>query len=577
MKNGSVYVLGTGLSHDGSACLLKDGKIVAAVEKERITRIKHDGGNDDSAIKYCLETENITLSDLSLIVQSGGKWLFSKNQNFIGDGPDGRRAIKDKNSGVPIFSLSHHLAHAYNAIGTSPFEETAILVIDGSGQEMNCCMDLDGSIIGEAPPEGYKHLCFEKDSFYYYKNGQLKTLYKDFSPFTELWIGLAMYPIHMMHSIGDMYEQASVYCLGGGTTDRGAQKAGKLMGLAPYGRPGIYKEKMFDLKDGRVFINYDWQHQFNKPCKDHSDFKDNFQYYADIAYWVQQQTEEAVLHIINHRASLCKSKNLSYTGGVALNAVINAKITSSTPYDNLYITPSAGDNGLAIGCAYYGWMEILGKQRVLHDGSTCFGKKYTCCEIGGVVRDIQPSASLKVSRSTENVLVESARLLAKGKIIGWFQGGSEFGPRALGCRSILADPRRENIRDFINSNIKLREDFRPFAPSVLQEEVSRYFDYEGESPYMLLIVKVHEEWRSRIPSVVHRDYSSRIQTVTEMSNQLFYRLLNEFKQITGIGMLLNTSMNRRGMPIVETPADAINFFFESELDNLVIGDHILYK
>lgn len=684
-----IYVLGTGLSHDGSACLLKNGEICVAIEKERVTRIKRDGGNDTAAIQYCLEAEKISLEDLSLVVQIPQYGFFKYGNNYYG----GERLFHDKIS-VPIVTISHHLAHAYNAIGTMPYHSAAILVMDGCGSLMDECIDLENTVIPDNNiAADIRHLYLEKDSFYFYNGSKIKTIYKDFS---SLGHSLKKYPMHppgTMHSIGGLYSAVSSYIFGN-TMD-----VGKLMGLAPYGKPNIYKDKIFELKEGRVFVNYRWMEKFKNPVRSIDMFKENFQYFADIAYWVQKEIEEAILYVINARHPLANSKFLAYTGGIALNAVANARILKETPFENLYLTPAAGDNGLGVGCAYYGWLEVLKKQRVKHNGNTFFGRIYTQSDIqkeidatlisltstdekkianelfsilphclkdknnhedhfyniqfilngiGGFgflkdqkgvkiipgyvekaecslhtdimtlikslmdreyyvnavynkkITEISCSKHLfifdpikikekipkliekynikKVNyRISNNIIGETAELLANGKVIAWFQDGSEFGPRALGHRSILADPRVASIKDFINLKIKFREDFRPFAPSILQKDAPEYFHLENESPYMLQVTKAKDICKQQCPGIVHADNSSRVQTVTPEWNEKYYQLLKEFKRLTGIPILLNTSFNKKGMPIVETPMEALNFFYECGLDNLVIGEYLIHK
>ncbi|QTE39756.1 carbamoyltransferase C-terminal domain-containing protein [Mucilaginibacter gossypii] len=686
MKKKHTYVLGVGLSHDGSACLLKDGKIAVAIEKERLTRVKHDGGNDTDVIKYCLKAEGIILDDIDLVVQNANYGSFEFGNDYY----RGERLFNDSVS-VPVHTISHHLAHAYNALGTCPFEETDILVIDGCGSLFDECIDLQGATIPENVPSDIRHLFAEKDSFYHYSADKFSSVYKDFSPFG---MSLKHYPMHpptTLHSIGGLYSAVSLYCL------NGFDDIGKLMGLAPFGKPGQFKAPIFDLKDGRVFVRYDWMKSFRQPSRGYERFKADFQYYADIAYWVQKEVEKAILYVIKSRSALTGSKNLAYSGGVALNAVANAHITKFTDYKNIYITPSAGDNGIAIGCAYYGWLNLLGRERKIHDGRSYFGKSYSNEEvkkelddfllfdsserifiINKILSDLLDSdaqgttpfmglvfqlnfddihkyavnfrsnkecfpgifpnpdctidmssidfiKSVKYEGYLEHVKIRTsnqeqcykflkfirdsglldqgainmlngfeekartgffadeelyrkvASLLAEGKIIGWFQDGSEFGPRALGNRSILADPRKADIQRIVNSDIKFREDFRPFAPSVLSEDVSRVFEFEGDSPYMIMVAQVKPDWKEKIRGVVHQDNSSRIQTVKLTDNEKYYRLIAEFKRQTGIPLLLNTSFNRKGMPIVETPAEAINFFFECGLDCLVMNNYLVIK
>jgi carbamoyltransferase len=254
--------------------------------------------------------------------------------------------------------------------------------------------------------------------------------------------------------------------------------------------------------------------------------------------------------------------------------VANRRILTESKFKDVFIQPAAGDNGLALGCAYYGWLEALKKERVFHNGRMYLGKRYQTQLIAEHLAGREGELEYKAE---EDVIGKTAELLAAGNIIGWFQDGAEFGPRALGNRSILADPRTPRIRDFINSFIKFREDFRPFAPSVLKEDVGIYFDCDYESPYMILVAPVRPEWRDVIQNVVHKDESARIQTVTESISPKYYQLLSAFKKITGISVLLNTSFNRRGMPIVETPEQAIQFFLNCELDVLVLDHYIVRK
>jgi carbamoyltransferase len=556
-----IYVLGTGLSHDGSACLLKDGRICVAIEKERLTRLKHDGLNDSVAITYCLDAAGITYKDLSLVVQNANFGMLEHGNEWW----YGPRLLTED---VPVVTISHHLAHAYSAIGTSPFKDSAIMIIDGCGNSLDDCIDLDGCVIPEVPPSHLSHLYFEKDSYYIFKDNKLSSVYKDHSPWGMSIKAYPLSPPTTMHSIGGLYLAASMYVFSG------FEDPGKLMGLAPYGRPGVYDFEIFELRDGRVFVRYDWMNSFNKPCRNYEQFKKDFRYYADIAYWVQREIERAILYTIDARYEMAPSENLAYAGGVALNAVANRRIRMESKFKDLYIQPAAGDNGLAVGCAYYGWLEVLKRERVFHDGSMSLGKIYEEKAVNEALAAQNGSVSYSVS---DEYIKKIAELLAEGKIVGWFQDGAEFGPRALGYRSILADPRRPEMRNFINSNIKYREDFRPFAPAVLAEDANIYFDCDYESPYMILIAQVKPEWSHVIPSVIHLDQSARIQTVTKSISPKFFELLCAFKALTGIPILLNTSFNKKGMPIVETPGQALDFFLNCDLDVLVIENHIIQK
>ncbi len=561
----SIYVLGTGLSHDGSACLLKDGKICVAIEKERITRIKHDGYADNEAMQYCLDAEGITWDDIDLVVQNANFSNFDRGNAVFHGTP---RIIPDS---IRVETISHHLAHAYSVVGTCPFDELAIFIADGCGSSFDDCLDLEGAIVAnDIAVTDAQHLSFEKDSYYYYKDGVLSSIYKDFSPFGHFLKGYSMTPPTAKHSIGGLYSAVSQYVF------QGMEDPGKLMGLAPYGRPDIHQYKAFRLEGDRVFVNYEWMELFDRPRIRYEDLAENFQYYADIAYWMQREIEEILINVVNKRFELKSCKNLGFAGGLALNAVANAKLTMDSPFDNYYFQPAAADNGLSIGCAYYGWLSVMGKKRVLHDGSPYFGKFYS--ENATHEALAAYADDLKVSR-VENTTSHVANFLSNGKVVAWFEKGSEFGPRALGHRSILADPRNPEIRDFINKDVKFREDFRPFAPSVPQDKVSIYFDCEAdyESPYMIQVLQTRDEWKEKIPAVVHADGSARVQTVTQKLSPNYYKLIGEFGDKTGVYVLLNTSFNKKGMPIVETPEQALSFFMECALDVLVIDGCIIEK
>lgn len=555
----NIYILGTHLSHDGSACLLKDGKIVAAIEKERITRRKHDGGNDTAAIQYCLDAAGISIYDLDLVVQNAN---FEKETLSISSYQGKRVFPTDYN--VPVVTISHHLAHAYSAIGTSPFDECNVMVIDGAGSPIDQCDDLDGPIVPDYDTiiNSVQNFWCEKDSFYRF-DGKLTPLYKEFSPFNHTIPQKTVNMPTIVHSIGGVYQAVSQYCFGN------VDDTGKLMGLSPYGKKGAINIPVFELRDGTIYNTLDWRNYLNQPFTTYENFKANFQYYADIARWIQDETERAVLYLFNERQKKYPHNNWCYAGGVALNAVVNQRILAETGIKNLYIQPAAGDNGIAIGCAYYGWMEVFKKERVQHNGKSSFGAIHP-------ITNIVADNTITIEHRNDWIK-EAARLLSEGAVIAWFYAGSEFGPRALGHRSILADPRKPGVKDFINREIKLREDFRPFAPAVPREDCTRYFKYNWDSPYMVLVNPVKDEWKEQISNAVHLNGTSRVQTVTPDINPAFYNLLREFEVHSGISVLLNTSLNRRGMPIIETPEQAIEFFKEAPLDYLVFENYIISK
>ena len=557
-----TYVLGTGLSHDGSSCLLQDGRVVVAIEKERLTRRKHDGGNDQATVRYCLEAAGVRPEELSLVVQAANFEKDSIQRHRY----HGRRLFAPDLE-VPFVTLSHHLAHAWSAVGMAAFTACNVLVIDGAGSPVDHCRD-------ELDPaqrqywEAQIGLHCEKDSYYHFDGKKLVPLLKDFSPLNLQ--GDARAPLRLptnTHSIGGLYSAASHYCFGG------MDDAGKLMGLAPYGRDTYKGRPLFRLEDGRVAVDYSQLAPFAEPARNHAEFKARFQHYADIARWVQRETERAVLYLMQSRLALHPHANLAYAGGVALNAVTNAAILRSGLVERLYVQPAAGDNGLALGCAFYGWREVLGRELVEHDPSVFFGRLYPDTAIASA---LAAHAGVRWTRR-DDIVPAAAELLAAGKVLAWFQGGAEFGPRALGHRSILADPRLPDIARRINRDIKLREDFRPFAPAVLPEAAERFFEHAWDSPHMILIDRIRPEWKERLAGVVHGDGPCRVQTVDAGWNPQFAELLRAFGDRTGIPMLLNTSLNRRGMPIVETPAEALDFLVTSALDALAIGDYLVEK
>lgn len=555
-----VYVLGTGLSHNGSAVLLKDGRVCVGIEKERITRRKHDGGNDSDAVRYCLEAEGITLADLTLIVQSAN-FDVPPRDRFLGPRPFAGT------SHPPLVTISHHLAHAWSAAGTSPFDSCAILVVDGCGSPLEQCTDLAGAILPNADltaPDAA--MWCEKDSFYHFDSRRMTALVKDFSPLDTATDALRMQTTR--HSIGGFYSAVSHYVFGN------LDDVGKLMGLAPYGRPGAVGRTAFEVRDGRIFVTTDWKAVLDRPASGYQAFRADFQYYADIAFWAQREVEGAIAALFRDRLALFPAGQVCYAGGVALNAVANARLLNDDVVRQLYMEPAAGDNGIALGCAYHGWIEVLGRDKVAHDGSTCFGRTYGPAAIEAALAGAP--ADWQITRP-EALAEQVAALLAEGKTVGWFQGGSEFGPRALGRRSILAHPGIPGIGDHINADIKFREDFRPFAPAILPEHAAACFESGRDSPYMILVDRTRPEHAEALRNVTHVDGTARVQTVDRGWNPDFAALIAAFHARTGIPALLNTSFNRRGMPMVERPEEAVALFAETALDALALQDVLVTK
>lgn len=560
-----IYILGTALSHDGSTCLMKDGEIIFAIEKERISRVKHDGFNDNATIKYCLDAAGIEYHDLTLIVeQNSHNPLFSEQLEY--------RKNRILPAMVPVVTLSHHLAHAYSAVGTSPFDDMGVVVIDGHGGSADSCNDINGNISGaDNIHYNNRYRYWETCSYYVYQNGKMQPIFKDFSR----WVNRKdrkTYPVstwEIENSLGEFYEGIALYIFGE------LDCAGKLMGLAPYGRANVIDWQPFFYNSGKVILRNDWWANIDPLLNtDPAHFQNNFQYYADLAYWAQNKLEEALFYLFNYYYQLYPMRNFAYAGGVALNATANEKLINGCDFDNLYIQPAAGDNGLSIGCCYYGWLEVLKKERVKHSGSTFFGKSYHDIS---VIAELEKQGDKIEYTYCENIEAMAAASIASGQVIAWFQGGAEFGPRALGNRSILADPRSVQMKDHINASVKFREDFRPFAPAVLHEKAQEYFHLNHDSDYMLFIAYVKEQYRSDLPSIVHVDGSARVQTVKIDINRKFHNLISSFFEQTKIPLLLNTSLNIRGMPIVETPKDAIDLFLNCGLDVLFINNYKISK
>lgn len=528
--------------------------------------MKHDGGNDTLAIQYCLDAEGIALEDIALVVQCEN-FNIPERDRFKGP------RIFAHSSAPKIVNISHHLAHAYSAVGTSPFSECHVMVIDGCGSPLEQYLSLHPEQLDSIDAKFLQEtqLQCEKDSFYHFDGQKITPLYKDFSIMSSQDNASLSLPT-TQHSIGGFYASISKYVFGD------MDDVGKLMGLAPYGETGVYDFDAFEFQLERLYVKKDWKEHFTNPSKGYDYFKANFQYYANVARWAQEQVEKAVLQCFTNRITAFPHKNVCYSGGVALNAVANAKLLDQKIVDTLYIEPAAADNGLALGCAFYGWLDYLEQPKVNSNGSTCFGKTYDRDEIVKAIEGLAENDYLqKEFANEEDLLRYCAEKLNDGKVLGWFHSGSEFGPRSLGRRSILAHPGIEGLKDHINANIKFREDFRPFAPAVLEDKVGEYFEKGRLSPYMILVDKTKLDYLEQLKNVTHKNGSARVQTIDKGWNLRFSKLVESFYNLSKIGVLLNTSLNRKGMPMVETPEEALQLFQESALDVLVLEAIILEK
>ena len=584
------YILGiSAFYHDSAACLLRDGQIVAAAQEERFTRRKGDPDFPRHAVDYCLRSEGIEVGDL-LHVGFYDKPLLKFErilETYLGIAPRGLRSflmagplwIKDKlylDSQLkealgwdrPILYAEHHESHAASAFFPSPFEEAAILTIDGVGEWATASIGV-----------GTGH--------------DLKLLQE----------------LHWPDSLGLLYSAFTYYL--GFKVNSGEYK---VMGLAPYGEPryaGVIRERVIDLRpDGSLRLNQELFGYLGGLTMTNAAFDRLFggpprvpetplqQRHLDLARSVQEVCEEAMLRMARTAHQATGRRALCLAGGVALNCVGNGRILREGPFEQLWIQPASGDAGGALGVAQLIWHRHLGAPRSTgcRDGmqGAYLGPEFSPEEIRSYLESVG-AAFERMER--EPLLERVAELLAEGRVIGWFAGRMEFGPRALGARSILGDPRNPAMQTQLNLKIKFREGFRPFAPSVLRERVGDYFELDADSPYMLLVAPVRPErrrpvtpeeesrWgieklkvqRSDIPAVTHVDYSARIQTVSREDNAEYHDLIRAFERRTGCPVLVNTSFNVRGEPIVCTPADAYRCFMRTDLDHLVLWPYLLAK
>jgi carbamoyltransferase len=575
MPKKHTYVLGLNTyDHDVSACLLRDGEIAFAIAKERITREKHATGFYKEVIDYCLNAEGITLEDVDLVVRNcyimpveemEKRLVYQDMPGFLSE-PERPIAAKDplfRGRSNKVVTISHHLAHAYSAFAACPFEEGAIMIVDGVGSYR--------SDISEKDPlsETVDPLARESESYYKFKGSELSLLKK-------VWLhpsrGFLSDEFYNMPGLGALYSRASSYIFGDWN------KCGELMGLAPYGRPNQIKPLM-EIKNGELHVP-DWSDDFDQPWLMDSGKKwetsPSMRHWEDLAWRVQDDTEKVLMARAKWLRETTGAKNLCLAGGVALNCVANGKLAREAGFENVWIQPAAGDDGIAIGCAYYGHLALQKKPRSSVINHAYFGKAYTDDEVREFTEKLPVRIATSVTHSND-ICADTAKALSEGNVIGWFQGRSEFGPRALGNRSILADPRTPEMKDILNSRVKHRQPFRPFAPIVLAERASEIFEGDHDSPYMLLAKNVYPKWREKIPAIVHVDGTARVQTIKPETNERLYRLLKEFEKITGVPVLINTSFNVKGEPIVETPQHAVECFLTTGIDYLAIHDLLISK
>jgi len=591
-----MRVLGiSALYHDSAAALVKDGRIVAAAQEERFTRKKHDSSFPKNAVTYCLEEAGVRLDELDHVVFYDKPFLKFERlmETYLTFAPHGFRSfrmamplwLKEKlfqksqlKGEMKRFTRSfdinrllfceHHLSHAASAFYPSPFEDAVVLTMDGVGEWATT-----SAAIGSG---------------------------KNLQVFQE---------IYFPHSLGLLYSAFTYYT--GFKVNSGEYK---VMGLAPYGEPKYKKlilDKLIDLKSdgsfrldlsyfdyctGLTMTNERFSALFKEPVRASNELLTNF--HMDVAASIQAVLDEVVLRLARGLAKKTGAKNLCLAGGVALNCVANGKVLLDGAFENIWIQPAAGDAGGAIGAALAATHIFRDQPRKTNGGDGMFGSFLgPSFSQPDIEQRLNAAGANFKALSEDEMISETVAALADQQAVGWFQGRMEFGPRALGARSILGDPRSPTMQRNLNLKVKYRESFRPFAPSVLRENVSDWFELDSDSPYMLLVAGVRKDRcrpmtphqqglfgidklnisRSEIPAVTHVDYSARIQTVHANTNPLFHRLLTRFKEKTGCPVLVNTSFNVRGEPIVCTPEDAFRCFMGNELDLLVVGNCILKK
>ncbi len=539
-NNKGKTVVGFNTGHDGGCAIIHNGQVIS-ISEERLNRKKHSDGYINSFF-YCLNGLGIKISDVDLFVSSS----YSENlpECFMG---------AFKALGLPsekFITIDHHLSHAYSAFATSPFNEAIIIVIDGSGNVSDTESYYLGDSSGSIKKVG--------------GNNSNRSIYK---------------------GIGRAYESFTNFI------GWSHQEAGKTMGLAAYGKekyPDIQLYKINDTDEIESYLNSKYYHGALDFIKNNKlDLGKPFSGFdnKDAAFFIQDRTEKIILELVERLYKKYNIPNVCLAGGVFLNSIINKKILDQTSIKEVFIPPCCDDTGQPLGNAIYGYGHHLGEPMSIKMDHGYLGKEYSDDEILDVVEKKQKIYTLPYEvksrdieyRKSDNLAKDVAKLLSEGNIIGWFQGASEIGPRALGHRSILCAPFPSEMKDILNNRIKHRENFRPFAPVILEEKVGEYFALDRPSPFMLLVAKAKEENRDKIPAVLHYDYTARIQTVTQKTHGTFYDLIKEFENITNIPVILNTSFNDSGEPIVETPRDAIMMFYKSELDYLILGEYILWK
>jgi carbamoyltransferase len=578
-----AVILGINASHaDSAACLVVDGKLIGAVAEERLgPRIKHSSAFPEFAIRHLLSDSGVTLKDISHVAvardTSMSKYarfsyaIKNLNSSYQAAIEHFLRAQRDNDlhkkialvcekditqAKFKIVNVEHHLAHIASAYYLSPFDSiTAGFSYDGSGDFVSMmaakCEGKSIEVIDRV------HLPYSLGFFY-----TALCQFIGFDRFGEEYkvMGLAPYGHDLYREQMDRLVNLSTPWFKLNTDYFGMHK-GKSSGA---------KDQAGDIEMGQFYTNK-MTELFGKPRKRGDPIS---QREMDIARSTQVKFEESAIHCVNNLHKLVETNQIAMAGGCSLNGVTNAKILRDTPFKKQYIQPAASDDGTCLGAAFYTWHQVLGNEQRFEMKHAFWGPQYDLDQLVKVVKDSK--FLICKCESQEELIERAAKLLSSGLVMGWYQGRSEWGPRALGQRSILANPIVPSMKEMINAKIKRRESFRPFAPSVLREDAHIYFEQEVDSPFMMHVVKVRSEWRDRLPAVTHIDGTGRLQTVDPQSNPLFYGLLRKFKQETGIGMLLNTSFNENE-PVVDTPDQAYDCFTRTQMDALCLGLYIFQK
>jgi carbamoyltransferase len=544
-----TWTLGLNLSHNGAACLLHGDRVAVAIQEERLTRRKYDriaGASPSLAIAYCLNEAGIGPADLAAVGVSV-QGPASDAQHDVRLNPQLRGAWPS----AEIRVTGHHRAHAYSAFATSGFGEAAVLVVDGEGSPL-ADLGADESALAGGVEQGWETI-----SGYVFRGGEARCVLKE-AVAGGAWMGAQRSGLPSFGSLGGMYA-AVAQAIFGDPLD-----AGKVMGLAPYGTPAIPVDEFFTMRGERIVFGSALPGRFRETLR----WPHDRETAQDLAASVQRALEVALLELCRRLRRLSGSANLCFAGGVALNSVANERIVRESGFEAFHFMPAAEDSGVAIGAAYAVRAQLGGGCPSIGLASDAFGKRYAPAE----VREAAARVGCAVASEPHDVFDAVAEELAAGRIAGWFFGGSEFGPRSLGQRSILCDPRDPQAKAALNARVKHREAFRPFAPAVLAEHATRWFDFgdtDPASPFMLRVLPVREDVRELVPAIVHVDGTARVQTVGDERPEL-RRLLTSFFERTGVPLLLNTSFNVMGEPIVETPEDALNALLEVDIDLCVI-------